>query len=50
MPFLEDLSERAHETVHLGVREGHEVVHLAKIGGLRQARAPSRTIVAPGVL
>lgn len=43
MPFLQDLYERTHETVHLGVREGHEVVYLAKIGGHRQARAPSRT-------
>ncbi|WP_330252940.1 IclR family transcriptional regulator [Nocardia sp. NBC_00565] len=43
MPFLQDLYERTHETVHLGVREGHEVVYLAKIGGHRQAKAPSRT-------
>ena len=41
-PFLEDLYERTHETVHLGVREGHEVVYVAKIGGHRQADAPSR--------
>jgi DNA-binding IclR family transcriptional regulator len=43
MPFLQDLYERTHETVHLGVREGYEVVYIAKIGGHRQARAPSRT-------
>ncbi|MFF0869806.1 IclR family transcriptional regulator [Nonomuraea sp. NPDC003560] len=43
MPFLQDLYERTHETVHLGVREGHDVVYVAKIGGHRQARAPSRT-------
>ncbi|QSR24153.1 IclR family transcriptional regulator [Nocardioides aromaticivorans] len=42
MPFLQDLYERTHETVHLGVREGHEVVYIAKIGGHRQARTPSR--------
>ena len=36
-PFLEDLYERTHETVHLGVREGHEVVYVAKMGGHRQA-------------
>ena len=42
MPFLQELYERTHETVHLGVREGHEVVYIAKIGGHRQARAPSR--------
>ncbi|GAA3209002.1 IclR family transcriptional regulator [Dactylosporangium siamense] len=41
-PFLEDLYERTHETVHLGLREGAEVVYVAKIGGHRQARAPSR--------
>ncbi|MBM2620692.1 IclR family transcriptional regulator [Actinoplanes sp. LDG1-06] len=41
-PFLEDLYERTHETVHLGLREGGEVVYVAKIGGHRQARAPSR--------
>ena len=41
-PFLEDLYERTHETVHLGVREGSEVVYVAKMGGHRQVRAPSR--------
>ena len=41
-PFLEDLYERTHETVHLGLREGAEVVYVAKMGGHRQARAPSR--------
>ncbi|WP_377320519.1 IclR family transcriptional regulator [Pimelobacter simplex] len=43
MPFLQDLYERTHETVHLGLREGTEVVYVAKIGGHRQARSPSRT-------
>ena len=43
MPFLQDLYERTHETVHLGVREGGDVVYVAKIGGHRQAPAPSRT-------
>ncbi|TYB64816.1 IclR family transcriptional regulator [Nonomuraea sp. PA05] len=43
MPFLQDLYERTHETVHLGVRDGHDVVYIAKIGGHRQARVPSRT-------
>ncbi len=42
MPFLQDLYERTHETVHLGVREGHDVVYVAKIGGRGQAPAPSR--------
>jgi DNA-binding IclR family transcriptional regulator len=41
-PFLQDLAERTHELVHLGVREGREVVYVAKIGGHRQARSPSR--------
>jgi DNA-binding IclR family transcriptional regulator len=41
-PFLEDLYERTHETVHLGLREGAEVVYVAKVGGHRQARSPSR--------
>jgi DNA-binding IclR family transcriptional regulator len=43
MPFLQDLYERTHETVHLGINEGHEVVYVAKIGGHRQANSPSRT-------
>ena len=42
IPFMEDLYERTHETVHLGVRDGLEVVYVAKIGGHRQARSPSR--------
>ncbi|NKE60489.1 IclR family transcriptional regulator [Lentzea sp. PSKA42] len=42
IPYLEDLYERTHETVHLGLREGHEVVYAAKIGGHRQATSPSR--------
>ena len=42
MPFLQDLYERTHEIVHLGVREGIDVVYVAKIGGHRQARSPSR--------
>lgn len=41
-PFMEDLRERTHETVHLGVLEGQEVVYVAKIGGHRQATSPSR--------
>ena len=41
-PFLEDVYERTHETVHLGVREGAEVVYVAKMGGHKQAKAPSR--------
>ncbi|MEV0184634.1 IclR family transcriptional regulator [Streptomyces sp. NPDC050625] len=43
MPFLQDLYERTRETVHLGIAEGSEVIYVAKIGGHRQARTPSRT-------
>lgn len=42
MPFLQELSERTRETVHLGIREGTEVVYVLKIGGHRQAAMPSR--------
>lgn len=41
-PFLEDLYERTHETIHLGVRDHFHVVYIAKIGGHHQAAAPSR--------
>jgi DNA-binding IclR family transcriptional regulator len=41
-PFMEDLYERTHETVHLGTLDGDGVLYLAKIGGHRQATAPSR--------
>jgi DNA-binding IclR family transcriptional regulator len=41
-PFMEDLYERTHETVHLGTLDGDGVVYVAKIGGHRQAAAPSR--------
>lgn len=41
-PFLEDLYERTHETVHLGVREGAEVVYVAKVAGHRQVPSPTR--------
>ncbi|CAJ1584541.1 IclR family transcriptional regulator [[Mycobacterium] wendilense] len=42
MPFLQDLYGRTREIVHLGVQEGSDVVYIAKIGGHRQARSPSR--------
>ncbi|WP_229053486.1 IclR family transcriptional regulator [Aeromicrobium sp. Leaf350] len=41
-PFLEDLYERTHETVHLGVGDGDEVVYVLKMSGHQQAAAPSR--------
>jgi DNA-binding IclR family transcriptional regulator len=42
IPFMEDLYELTHETVHLGMRAGTEVVYLSKIGGHRQVPTPSR--------
>ncbi|MDP5182493.1 IclR family transcriptional regulator [Blastococcus sp. BMG 814] len=41
-PFMEDVYERTHETVHLGVLDEDSVVYVAKIGGHRQASSPSR--------
>jgi DNA-binding IclR family transcriptional regulator len=41
-PFMEDLYELTHETVHLAVREASDAVYVAKIGGHQQAVAPSR--------
>lgn len=41
-PFMQDLYERTHETVHLGVPEGTEVVYVFKVAGHRQATSPSR--------
>jgi DNA-binding IclR family transcriptional regulator len=42
VPFMQDLYERTHETVHLGMRQGTEVVYVNKIGGHRPALSPSR--------
>ncbi|MFF4316328.1 IclR family transcriptional regulator [Streptomyces sp. 900105755] len=42
LPFLQDLFEATHETVHLGVREGHEVVYVERIHGHDALRLPSR--------
>ncbi|MGF6883740.1 DNA-binding IclR family transcriptional regulator [Nocardia sp. GAS34] len=42
VPFMQDLYTRTRETVHLGVLDGDEVVYISKIGGHRQAPAPSR--------
>jgi DNA-binding IclR family transcriptional regulator len=42
LPFLQDLFEATHETVHLGVREGHEVVYVERIHGHDVLRLPSR--------
>lgn len=42
LPFLQDLFEATHETVHLGVREGHEVVYVERIHGHDAVWLPSR--------
>jgi DNA-binding IclR family transcriptional regulator len=42
-PFLEELRAAVDETVHLGVRDGIEVVYIAKLAGHRQMSVPSRT-------
>ncbi|MFC9842909.1 IclR family transcriptional regulator [Streptomyces sp. NPDC060223] len=42
LPFLQDLFEATHETVHLGVREGHEVVYVERIHGHDVLQLPSR--------
>jgi DNA-binding IclR family transcriptional regulator len=41
-PFMEDLYERTHETVHLGVPGTDRVTYVAKIGGHHQVSSPSR--------
>ncbi|MFE3373148.1 IclR family transcriptional regulator [Streptomyces sp. NPDC059173] len=42
LPFLQDLFEATRETVHLGVREGHDVVYIERIHGHRTLSLPSR--------
>lgn len=42
LPFMTDLYESTHETVHLGILDGVEVVYLDKVGGHRAMRLPSR--------
>ncbi|MFQ6144506.1 IclR family transcriptional regulator [Streptomyces seoulensis] len=42
LPFMQDLFEATHETVHLGVREKHEVVYVERIHGHEALRLPSR--------
>lgn len=41
-PFLEDLSEQVHDTVHLGVVDGDSVLYLEKLPGTRGAEMRSR--------
>jgi DNA-binding IclR family transcriptional regulator len=40
-PFLEELRAAVQETVHLGVRDGSDVVYIAKLAGHRRVQAPS---------
>ncbi|MFK4102880.1 IclR family transcriptional regulator [Streptomyces sp. NPDC019531] len=42
LPHLVDLYELTHETVHLAVLRGTEIVYVNKIHGHRAARSPSR--------
>ena len=41
-PFMEDLLIATHETIHLAVRDGHEVLYVEKLAGRRRVAAPSR--------
>lgn len=42
LPFMQDLYEATHETVHLGIRDGLDVVYAEKIRGHRGVDVPSR--------
>ena len=42
LPFMQDLYEATHETVHLGVRDGLDVVYAEKIRGHAGVDVPSR--------
>lgn len=42
LPYMTDLFERTHETVHLAVLDGLEVLYIEKIYGHNQVRTPSR--------
>lgn len=42
LPFLQDLYEATHETVHLGVLDGGDVVYLEKIAGHHSGTTPTR--------
>jgi len=42
LPFLQDLFVATHETVHLGIREGRDVVYVEKIYGHSDLALPSR--------
>lgn len=42
LPFLQDLFEASHDTVHLAVLDGTDVVYLERIRGHRSAKVASR--------
>ena len=43
LPFLEELFELTHETIHLGVLDGDEVLYFVKIVGYKSFPIPTRT-------
>jgi DNA-binding IclR family transcriptional regulator len=43
LPYLQELFERTHETIHLGVLEGGEVLYFTKIVGYKSFPLPTRT-------
>jgi DNA-binding IclR family transcriptional regulator len=42
LPFMQDLYEATHETVHLAVHDGGSVLYIEKITGHRSVASPSR--------
>jgi DNA-binding IclR family transcriptional regulator len=42
LPFMQDLFEATRETVHLGIRDGHQVVYVEKMHGRDPLELPSR--------
>jgi len=42
LPFMGDLYEATHETIHLGVLAGLDVLYIDRISGHRQAAVPTR--------
>lgn len=43
LPYLQELFEQTHETIHLGVLEGDEILYFVKIVGYRAFPLPTRT-------
>jgi DNA-binding IclR family transcriptional regulator len=43
LPFLQELFELTHETIHLGVLDGNEVLYFVKIVGYKAFALPTRT-------